>query len=46
VVIETTTDFKVWTPVYSATLTSGGFDWIAPIDPTESARFFRVAPPR
>jgi len=46
VVIETTTDFKVWTPVHSATITSGGFDWIAPIVPTEPARFFRVSPPR
>ncbi len=45
VVIETTTDFKVWAPVHSATITSGGFDWIAPIDPAEPARFFRVAPP-
>ena len=46
VVIETTTDFKNWTPVHGATISSGSLDWIAPIDPAEPARFFRVVPPR
>jgi hypothetical protein len=46
VVIETSTDFRAWTPVHSAIISGGGFDWIAPIDTAEQARFFRVVPPR
>jgi len=46
VLIETTTDFKTWTPVHSAVLSGGSLDWVAPINPAEPARYFRVAPPR
>ena len=45
VVIETTTDFKVWTPAHTAVISDGGFDWSTPIDPAVKARFFRVVPP-
>jgi chitinase len=46
VVIESTTNFTTWTPVHSAVISGGGFDWIAPMDTAAPARFFRAVPPR
>ena len=45
-VIETTTDFKDWSPVETNRLTGAPFDWVTPIDRTVPARYFRVVKPK
>jgi Calx-beta domain len=45
-VIETTTDFRTWTPVSTNVVRSGGTDWLTPIDREVPARYFRVVRPQ
>jgi len=45
VVIEATSDFRIWSGVATNVITGGGFDWLAPIDRAAQARGFRVARP-
>ena len=45
-VIETTADFKTWTPAATNVLSGPAFDWLTPIDRSVPARYFRVVRPK